>query len=121
MIVNSQDCDQFTREYYVHHGICNNEQMNPIEYNYHEAWEQEKYALPPYTGYGSIEDSLISCKYLVLKPPKKDFKKIIENEANTLRFIAKMESKYPEDAVRRFVIVFRMSDDTVTIYEQGDR
>jgi hypothetical protein len=45
---------------------------------------------PPYNGYGSVEDSLGSCKYLVLKPPKKDFIKMLENEHKVLRFVARM-------------------------------
>jgi hypothetical protein len=31
-----------------------------------------------------------SCKYLVLKPPKKDFIKMLENEHKVLRFVARM-------------------------------
>lgn len=89
-----------------------------MQYETNTAWEEFKVTPPPYTGYGSIEDSLISCKYLVLKPPRKDFKKMMENEAHVLRFTAKLISKYPEDAERRFVIVFRLADDSVTIYEQ---
>jgi hypothetical protein len=47
-------------------------------------------SLPPYNGYGSVEDSMGSCKYLVLKPPKKDFIKMLDNEHKILRFVARM-------------------------------
>jgi hypothetical protein len=59
----------------------------PIEAPYHRKVEQ---TLPPYNGYGSVEDSMGSCKHLVLKPPRKDFVKLIENEQKVLRFVAKM-------------------------------
>jgi EF-hand domain-containing protein 1 len=49
--------------------------------------EQE---IPPYNGYGSVEDSLGSCRNLVLKPPKKDFIKMLENEHKVLRYVARM-------------------------------
>jgi len=46
--------------------------------------------LPPYNGFGTVEDSMGSCKYLVLKPPKKDFIKMLDNEHKILRFVARM-------------------------------
>jgi hypothetical protein len=83
---------------------------------------------PPYNGYGSVEDSLGSCRYLVLKPPKKDFIKMLENEHKVLRFVARMvielltkESKHKEDQERRFVISYRLADDMMTIYEPPQR
>ena len=45
-------------------------------------------ALPPYNGYGSLEDSLQSCLTLVPQPPKKDFIKMMENHGKILRFLA---------------------------------
>lgn len=33
---------------------------------------------PPYTGYGTEEDSLVSVNHLILKPPKRQFKKWFE-------------------------------------------
>jgi EF-hand domain-containing protein 1 len=77
--------------------------------------------LPPYNGYGSVEDSLGSCKHLVLKPPKKDFIKMLENENKILRYVAKMVSKHKEDQDRRFVISYRLADDMMTIYEPPQR
>lgn len=35
---------------------------------------------PPYTGFGSEEDSLCSCQGLLPKPPQKDFKKLMEKD-----------------------------------------
>jgi hypothetical protein len=59
----------------------------PFETRVHERLEQP---MPPYNGFGTVEDSIGSCKYLVLKPPKKDFMKILENGNKVLRFVAKM-------------------------------
>lgn len=36
--------------------------------------------VPPYTGFGSEEDSLCSCQGLLSKPPQKDFKKFMEKD-----------------------------------------
>ena len=62
-----------------------------------------------------------SCKYLVLKPPKKDFIKMLDNEHKVLRFVAVLESKHREDANRQFVITYRLADDMMTIYEPPQR
>lgn len=63
--------------------------MKPVEFatRQHIAVEQ---TMPPYNGFGTVEDSMGSCKYLVLKPPRKDFIKMLENEHKVLRFVAKM-------------------------------
>ena len=47
-------------------------------------------ALPPYNGFGSLEDSKQSCLSLVPQPPKKDFIKMLENDGKVLRFAAVM-------------------------------
>ena len=49
-------------------------------------------ALPPYNGFGSLEDSKQSCLSLVPQPPKKDFIKMLENDGKVLRFAAVMVS-----------------------------
>lgn len=36
--------------------------------------------VPPYTGFGSEEDSLRSCQRLLLKPPQKDFRRVMEKD-----------------------------------------
>jgi hypothetical protein len=88
--------------------------------NENEGLSQER-EIPPYNGYGTLEDSLGSVKYLVLKPPKKDFLKMLENEHKVLRFVAVLESKHKEDATRQFVISYRLADDMLTIYEPPQR
>ena len=46
--------------------------------------------IPPYNGFGALEDSLQSCLSLIPQPPKKDFIKMLENDGKTLRFAAVM-------------------------------
>ena len=46
--------------------------------------------IPPYNGFGSLEDSLQSCLSLVPQPPKKDFIKMLENDNKVLRYEAHM-------------------------------
>ena len=44
--------------------------------------------LPPYNGFGSLEDSMQSCFSLIPQPPKKDFIKMLENDGKVLRYSA---------------------------------
>jgi hypothetical protein len=85
----SRDCDDYTRRFFAENMDIEPSQMMPIpfETRVHERLEQP---MPPYNGFGTVEDSIGSCKYLVLKPPKKDFIKILEHGNNVLRFVAKM-------------------------------
>jgi hypothetical protein len=48
--------------------------------------EKRTRVLPPYNGYGSLEDSAENCKHLIPKPPKKDFYKLINKSKIVLRF-----------------------------------
>eukprot|EP01135_Chromosphaera_perkinsii_P006653 Nk52_evm55s554 gene=Nk52_evmTU55s554 len=112
------DCDNYTRSYYKENfGI---EEMDPIPVNEPAPPKASKIP-PPYNGFGSELDSLGSCNSLVPKPPRKDFKKMLENENNILRFEADMVSSKPEDQGRKFIVQFRLSDDTITIHEPPQR
>lgn len=112
------DCDEFTKEYYrKNYGITNFEPIKVGE----EPPKKIVIEPPPYTGFGSEEDSLVSWKYLVLKPPKKDIIKYIKNDRKCLRFSAKLISNIPEDQDRKFVITFHLADDTLSIFEPAIR
>lgn len=117
-----RDCDESTRQYYKTKFNLTDLQVAPVEFfnpdNEVHTIVQET---APYNGFGTIEDSMGSCKNLVLKPPKKDFIKMLENEHKILRFVARMESKHKEDNDRRFVISYRLADDMMTIYEPQQR
>uniref|UniRef100_A0A8C2GV47 EF-hand domain-containing family member C2 n=1 Tax=Cyprinus carpio TaxID=7962 RepID=A0A8C2GV47_CYPCA len=117
------DCDNFTKEYYrSKYGI---EDFTPVSY---QASFPPKPArqVPPYTGFGSEEDSLCSCQGLLPKPPQKDFKKLMEKDrqglvSNVLRFVAKMLTDSPVDKERVFIIYFYLSDDTIAVFEPPQR
>jgi len=112
--------DYFTFRYYKEvHGVEQNQHF-PTEY------EDEIVPVlypPPHNGFGTEEDSLSSFLYLVPKVPRKDFKKMMENDGQVIRYL----SKFPEgkgsvqDVDRRFIITYFMTDDTVSIYEQFKR
>ncbi|XP_078584990.1 EF-hand domain-containing protein 1-like [Branchiostoma floridae x Branchiostoma japonicum] len=107
------DCDDFTRAYYAHRlgrgmGSVDVNQPHP---------ELPKMEIPPYNGFGSMEDSMQNCLSLIPQPPKKDYIKMMENDHKILRFEATMDSVHPEDNNRRFIISYRLSDDMISIYE----
>ncbi|CAK4628167.1 hypothetical protein LEN26_011830 [Aphanomyces euteiches] len=108
------DADEYTRAYYKNSwGI----DLAPPMYHQEPRKESKKPDPPPYTGYGTEEDSMGSVTHLVPKVPKKDFKKMAENDRKVLRFSAKMISTRREQAARQFIIAFYLADDTVSIYE----
>lgn len=76
---------------------------------------------PPYTGYGSWEDSMGSVHALMPKPPKKDFVKLYTNDGKVLRFTAQYVNPKVEDADRLFVVNFNLADDTLSIHEPPQR
>ncbi|KAJ2996739.1 EF-hand domain-containing protein 1 [Globomyces sp. JEL0801] len=120
-----RDCDAHTRQFYAdmtEQGVEGVPQQSDTAIPFdNEGPPKPEQILPPYNGFGTVEDSLGSVKYLVLKPPKKDFIKMLENEHKILRFVARMESKHKEDQDRRFVISYRLADDMMTIYEPPQR
>ncbi|XP_002739739.1 EF-hand domain-containing protein 1-like [Saccoglossus kowalevskii] len=108
------DCDDFTKAYLNQkYGMTN---FTPIDVK-GENRAPTKSDLPPYNGFGSLEDSLQSCLSLIPQPPKKDFIKMLENDLKVLRFAATMDSVRPEDKGRRFIISYRLADDMMMIYE----
>ncbi|NXY84320.1 EFHC2 protein, partial [Alcedo cyanopectus] len=113
------DCDEFTKEHYrTKYGIRD---FTPISYKAPPPPKPVK-RFPPYTGFGSEEDSLCSCMGLLLKPPHKDVKKFMEKdrsgmESNTLRFLARLVTDSPIDQDRRFIISYFLSDDTISVFE----
>ncbi|XP_046528608.1 EF-hand domain-containing family member C2 isoform X3 [Equus quagga] len=81
---------------------------------------------PPYTGFGSEEDSLRSCIGLVPTPHRKNFRKWMEKDSygyisNTLRFFAKLITHDCADVDRLFVISYFLSDDTLSVFEPIER
>lgn len=112
------DCDKFTKEFYTLNFNVTDFPSIDVSEKYPSMQKKE---IPPYNGFGSLEDSLQSCLSLVPQPPKKDFIKMLENDNKVLRYEAILESMRVEDKLRRFIISYRLSDDMVTVYEKAQR
>lgn len=112
------DMDNFTKAFYYQNfgetefGAINDENVVGPQPKAHNKME-----IAPYNGYGSLEDSLQNCLYLVPEPPKKDYIKLMENEHKVLRYEAVLNTTNNDDKGRKFIISYRLSDDTVGIYE----
>ncbi|NXU71786.1 EFHC2 protein, partial [Oreotrochilus melanogaster] len=115
------DCDEFTKAYYrTKYGI---EDFTPVPYKAPGPPPKPEKTFPPYTGFGSEEDSLSSCMGLLLKPPQKDIKQFMEKdrygmESNILRFVAKLITESAVDRDRKFIISYFLCDDTISVFEQ---
>lgn len=73
--------------------------------------------MPEYTGLGTPEDSLGSCYHLVPKPPKKDVITFLVNANKSLRYSCELDTAYPEEKDRRFIISYNLSDGSMQIIE----
>jgi hypothetical protein len=113
------DCDDFTRDYYLHqYGV----EQNHISTAPEALVEFPSMPLPPYNGFGSEHDSLASYFNLIPKPRKYDRTKQAALDSIIFRWKAKfdmdkMTAPNPDDHKRRFVISFFMGDGSVSIYE----
>lgn len=109
------DADSYTKEWYkAVKGLDFTDSVVDVE---EKAPPPVEVPPPPPTGFGSEEDSLGSFKYLVPKPPKKDWAKLMENEGKVLRFVAKLANPRPIDVKRRFIIGYSLADDTLSVFE----
>ena len=114
------DCDEFTKNFYKNkYGISN---FDPVGYDYGNQGRHVERMNPPYNGFGSEEDSLASCQKIIPEPPKKDFIKWMYYdrnglESNNLRFLAKIQTKDPIQADRRFIVSYFLSDDSIYVHE----
>ncbi|XP_035176276.1 EF-hand domain-containing protein 1 [Oxyura jamaicensis] len=108
------DCDEFTRNFYRDKfGITD---FQPVEMK-EKPPEEVPQVIPPYNGYGFVEDSLQNCFSLFPKPPRKDIIKMLENDHKVLRYQVALESPNPEDRKRRFILSYFLSNDMISIYE----
>jgi len=112
------DADEFTRQYFREElGTALADKM-PVQLPERAVPRAET---PPYTGYGSWDDSMASVTHLIPKPPQKDFNKLFVHDGKILRFKAKFSDPKPEDVDRVFVISFHLQDDTLSIHEPPQR
>ncbi len=111
------DCDDFTKQWfrvYLQH-----EQV-PIQLK--KGRPNITYQpVPPYTGYGTPEDSMGSVHALQPKPPRMDVKKMFKQDMHILRFESKQISTEPDDESRKFIISFYCGDDSIQVYEVCDK
>lgn len=77
--------------------------------------------MPPYNGYGTLEDSLGSVYALQPKPPKKDVIKMFTEDQNVLRFEARLISKTRDYNNRKFIVNFFCGDDTIQVFQDTDK
>ncbi|XP_056151069.1 EF-hand domain-containing protein 1 [Lampris incognitus] len=114
------DFDDFTKSYFQknHPDIEIKSMERPKKVSTFQGGSKE---FPPYNGFGSLEDSLQNCLSLNPKPPKKDLKKIWENDHKVLRYIAKLDSQNPHDESRHFILSYFLSDDMISIFEKTRR
>ncbi|GAB0092344.1 EF-hand domain-containing protein 1 [Sergentomyia squamirostris] len=108
------DCDNFTRNFYSK--ILKKPQKE--RYVFHPPKKvATKPDIPFYLGLGTPEDSLASYYNLVAKPPKRDIINYLHNVNKNLRYGCTMDSTYPEDRNRKFILQFCLSDGKITIME----
>nr|CAH8824972.1 unnamed protein product [Trichobilharzia regenti] len=108
------DCDSFTKAWY--HNNFGLTDFTPLDVEIKQP-EIPKKEIPPFTGYGTIEDSLSSTKSFILKPPKADFAKQVDYAQKVLRYETRLDSVRPEDASRRFILSYWLADDMISIFE----
>ncbi|XP_054910396.1 EF-hand domain-containing protein 1 isoform X2 [Poeciliopsis prolifica] len=113
------DCDGFTREYYQKN--YPEMEMKPVEIPKVEDTTKKTQVIPPYNGFGSLEDSLQYCYSLIPEPPRKNIMKRLVNSNKMLRYTAKLDSPYPEDRDRRFILTYHLDTDMISIYETPRR
>eukprot|EP00928_Gymnodinium_smaydae_P024379 TRINITY_DN1973_c0_g1_i1.p1 TRINITY_DN1973_c0_g1~~TRINITY_DN1973_c0_g1_i1.p1 ORF type:complete len:748 (+),score=189.87 TRINITY_DN1973_c0_g1_i1:116-2359(+) len=112
------DADEFTRQYF--RDVLGQEMDERKDVQLPDR-AVPRAKTPPYTGYGSWDDSMGSVLQLIPKAPKKDFKKLFNNDGKILRFTARFAHPKPEDVDRLFVINFYLFDDTMSIHEPPQR
>jgi hypothetical protein len=113
------DADGFTQQFlddrYGRHD------WTPINIDEESAARRAERPVPPYNGWGDETDSLGFCHSLHPRPPRKDVVKLVTMDGYVLRFSARFKNPQPQDARRRFVVVFCLADDTVAVFEQQQR
>jgi Ca2+-binding EF-hand superfamily protein len=114
------DCDDFTSEFMHNNFGMPNGDDNVISLEEPRP-DPPVMEIPPYTGFGSEEDSLGSFYSLVPKAPKANWAKYFENDKKILRFVSQLDTRAPEDRERLFIISYYLADDTMTVYEPPAR
>jgi len=112
------DADEFTRGYFAEELKMPLEERSDVQLPERAV---PRPPTPPYTGFGSWDDSMGSVLNLIPSKPKKDFVKLFQNNGKIVRFTARFAEPKAEDAERLFVVAFHLFDDTLAIYEPPQR
>lgn len=114
-------CDAYTREYMsseFHVELAPDKDVSDLT----PAKKVCPVMVPPPTGYGTPEDSMVSCKSLVLSPPKKSLAQAFKMDGKLLRFKMKLhEPERKEDGLREFCLTYYCDDDEMMITENAVR
>jgi hypothetical protein len=111
------DCDDFTKKWFKQNlGI----DMQPIKVKRNPP-QKIIHPIPPHTGIGSEEDSLLSVYFLKPKATLKDMEKMFKSDKHVLRFNAKLISSLPADSERKFIVSVFVRDDTIQIFETAEK
>ena len=121
------DCDPFTREYFT--SVLGIRLGDAIDISsLFPKPVTRPVMLPPPTGFGTPEDSIASCKSLVLKPPRKDTSGWLEFGGESLHFEMRLQPSEADLAVgggdaanRRFVLSYFLEDNEMMITESAVR
>ena len=111
------DCDEFTKTWYRENlgieqkSLRLNKPANFLATN----------PIPAHNGYGTEEDSMGNVLKLMPNPPKPDMYKIFDNDQHVLRYECKLVSSTHEDDIRKFILCYYPSDDSIKVYEVVER
>ncbi|KAG2501001.1 hypothetical protein HYH03_000822 [Edaphochlamys debaryana] len=115
------DADTFTKQWYYDNLGYTEEEFAPVDIK-EPILPKPRAAVPPFNGYGTIEDSLQNCLSLVPKPPKRDLHKLMNKDKIILRFVVRMVDTDTHrhsntDLARRFILSYFMMDDSLLVFE----
>lgn len=113
------DMDSATREWYMRVMHMRPDELAPAELPEHYGARSVEVVreIPPPTGFGSEADSLACMYSLIPKPPRRDNITLAKNEGKQLRFSAQFVSPSRLDRDRRFIVVFHLMNNNVSVFE----
>eukprot|EP00398_MALV-I-01_sp_L67-1_P000206 gene206-226_t len=112
------DADSGTREHFKN--VLGQELPEAIDVAIKDP-EIKRPPTPPYTGYGTWEDSMGSVTHLNPSQPKRNTLKRFHNTGKSLRCELHFEVPEPEDVGRKFVATYQLWDDCFLIHEDAVR
>jgi len=106
--------DEFTRGYYSQvYGV----DFHDIPVEFDEVYERPRLEIPMHNAPGSEDDTIGSFLYLLPKVPKKNQRRMMENDRKIMRFSAVLDTDAEEDKGRIFIVKYFLADDTIQVFE----